>query len=251
MKYQSIFILYTLFIFSGFICAKSTGDNSPLPENRPQNIRFSYSLSGGMMYYSENIFISKDSCFYSINFGGTVSRVNFKLSESELDKLYRVFVENRFDKIKTYEEMVYDRGGESISLNWGKGNIARVSNSGITFVKDSWSAEWNACLRAMVTLAKDRMNEQLKTYEIKLDSSLFGKECYIQINQNIVFPKSKLIAERDDEKEIIKHVKLSPGYHRASVTVGKYSKGININADSTTALIISLENDSLRYEFVK
>ena len=41
-------------------------------------------------------------------------------------------------KLKTYEEKVYDRGGESISLGWGKGKYANANNSGMTFIKDSW-----------------------------------------------------------------------------------------------------------------
>ena len=139
MKYLSLIIICIAFVSSGFICAKSvgSGDGSPLPDKRPEDIRFHYTVSGGMMYYMEDIFISKDSCYYKINDGGSVTRVNFKLSDAEIDKLYVLFRDNSFDEIDSYEEKVYDRGGESISLSWKPGKQTSVSNSGMNFIKES------------------------------------------------------------------------------------------------------------------
>lgn len=253
MKYLSILVICLSFITSGFICAKSTGSsgNSPLPDKRPDDLQFSYSQSGGMMYYSENIFISKDSCYYKINDGGAVTRVNFRMTPDELDKLYSVFLENNFDEIESYEEKVYDRGGESISLSWKPGKHINVSNSGMTFIKDSWKKEWSACSNAIEKIAAEQMEAQKKPYEIKFDSSLFGKEIYMQINRGVVVPKSTLMAEREYEKEIIRITKLSPGLHNASVSIGKSYNTIKINADSTQSLRLYMVNDSLKYEFVK
>lgn len=251
MKYLTIAIFNIAFIFSGFICAKSpgSGDGSPLPGSRPDDIRFSYSQSGGMMYYSENIYISKDSCFYKINDGGSVTRVDFKLTSAELDKLYSVFKDNDFDEIKTYEEKVYDRGGESISLSWKPGKQTSVSNSGMTFVKDSWSKEWNNCLNAIEKIAKGEMEKQKKEYIIWFDKSLLGKEIYMQINRDVVVPKSTLMSESDQESVIQKIVRLSPGFHNASITVGKIYNTLKINADSTKTLRLFMVNDSLKHEF--
>ena len=100
MKYLSLIILNIAFISTGFICAKSSGDSSPLPDNRPADLYFRYVVYGGMMYYSEEIFLCKDSCFYKINDGGSISRIDFKMSPDELDRLYSVFKENNFDEIK-------------------------------------------------------------------------------------------------------------------------------------------------------
>lgn len=253
MKYLSLLLLNILFISSGFICAKSigSGDNSPLPDKRPDDIRFSYSQSGGMMYYSENIFISKDSCYYKINDGGAVTKVYFKLTSAELDKLYDVFKNNDFDEIDSYEEKVYDRGGESISLNWKPGKQVNISNSGMTFIKESWQKEWNACSNAIETIGKSEMEKQKKDYAITFDGSLLGKEIYMQINRDVVVPKSTLMSESDLESEIQKIVKLSPGWHNASITIGKSYNTVKINADSTKGLLLKWQNDSLKYEFVK
>ncbi|NOS84239.1 MAG: hypothetical protein HOP31_03775 [Ignavibacteria bacterium] len=253
MKYLSLLLLNILFISSGFICAKSigSGDGSPLPNTRPDDIQFSYSQSGGMMYYSENIFISKDSCYYKINDGGSVTRVNFKLTSAELDRLYSVFKDNDFDEIDSYEEKVYDRGGESISLSWKPGKQTSVSNSGMNFIKESWHKEWNACTEAIEKIGKEQMEKQKKDYVISFDKSLFGKEIYMQINRDAVVPKSMLMAEHDYDKEINRTVRLSPGKHNSSITVGKSYNTIIINADSTKSLRLYMVNDSLKHEFVK
>ncbi|HMQ99777.1 MAG TPA: hypothetical protein PKE39_12200 [Ignavibacteria bacterium] len=251
MKYLTIAIFNIAFIFSGFICAKSSGDSSPLPDKRPDDIRFSYSQNGGMLYYSENIFISKDSCYYKINDGGSVTRVDFRLSDAELDKLYEIFKDNDFDEIDSYEEKVYDRGGESISLNWKPGKHSSVSNSGMNFIKDSWQKEWSACSNAIEKIGKEQMEKQKKDYIITFDGSLLGKEIYMQINRDVVVPKSMLMSESDQESVIQKIVRLSPGWHNASITIGKSYNTVKINADSTKGLFLKWQNDSLKHEFLK
>lgn len=253
MKYLSLLIVCAVFITAGFICAKSTGntDGSPLPEKRPDDIRFRYSQSGGMMYYSEEIFISKDSCFYSINDGGSITKAYFKMTSAELDKLYSVFKENNFDEIDSYEEKVYDRGGESISLNWDRSKHATVSNSGMTFVKDSWKKEWSACSSAIEKIGKEEIEKQKKDYTVIMDKSLFGKEFYMQINLKVIVPLSTLMAEQESDKEIVRIVKLSPGNHRSIITLGKDTYEVPISTDTTKSVKLFLVNDSLKHEYLK
>jgi hypothetical protein len=124
MKIWLILLLNLTFISGGFICAKNTENsrnNDPLPDSRPGNISFRLSMSGGMLYYYEDLYISADSSYYLVNDGGAISKIYFKMNAEKLDKLYNVFTENNFDRIKTYDEQVYDRGGETITLRWGKG----------------------------------------------------------------------------------------------------------------------------------
>ncbi|MEO8513484.1 MAG: hypothetical protein ABI543_07995 [Ignavibacteria bacterium] len=252
MKYLSLIILNIAFISSGFICAKSvgSGDSSPLPDKRPAELYFRYVVSGGMMYYGEEIFLSQDSSFYKINDGGSESKVYFKMTSAELDKLYMVFKDNNFDEIETYEEKVYDRGGESISLGWGKGKYANANNSGMTFIKDSWHKEWNSCSNAIEKIGKEQMEKQKKDYTIKLDKSLFGNEIYMQVNRDVVIPKSTLMAEQVYDSLITRIVKLSPGKHNASISLGKSYSTIIINADSSNTLRLFMVNDTLRHEFM-
>lgn len=164
-------ILLILFVnlsvsLSSFNCTGkvSPGKNDPLPDFRPEKLVIEYHLDGGMRYYSEALYISEDSSYFTINDAGAISRANFRMSSKELDEIYNVFTDNNFDRIKTYEVKVYDRGGSTIFLSWGKGKMASVSNSGMSFVDESWRDQWNACMKAIEDIIT-KQEEQLKKSE--------------------------------------------------------------------------------------
>ena len=210
MKILLVLLLNISLISGGFICAKDTDgqkENDRLPDARPGNISFRLSMSGGMLYYYEDLYISADSCYYLVNDGGAISKIYFTMSAERLDKLYDAFTENNFDRIKTYDEQVYDRGGETITLSWGKGKYASVSNSGMTFIKDSWRGEWSACTAALSKIIDEEVSMQKKDFEVRIDKSLFGKEMYIQLNRETVIPKSTVMSENNLEEYIQKNSK--------------------------------------------
>lgn len=251
-KNITVFLLFFM-IISGFVCAKSTGeqDNSPLPDTRPVDISFRYHVNGGMMYYFENLYVSADSCYYEVNDGGAISKTYFKLTGEQLDKFYNVFIENDFDRITTYEEKVYDRGGENISLSWDKRKSCNISNSGMSFIDKSWHSEWNKCEEAFLKIIKDEIPKHTKDYEIRLDKSLFGKDVYVQLNRDAVIPKSMLMSENGEDEYISRIVKVTPGKHRLSINIDKQYKNFDLNADSTKGALIYFANDSLKYSFIK
>lgn len=255
MKIFIALLINISFISAGFICAKSTGDkrdNDRLPDSRPEKIVFQLSLSGGMLYYSEDLYISSDSCYFLVNDGGAVSKIRFNMSSGELDKLYRVFTENDFDRIETYEEMIYDRGGETIYLRWGTGKYASVSNSGMSIVEKAWRNEWSACLNALGKIVENELSRQKKDYEIRIDKSLFGKEMYLQLNRETVIPKSTIMAESEMETYITKTVKIMPGKHTLLVNIGKKYESMKIDTDSSKGINLYLKNDSLfAYDYIK
>lgn len=245
-----VFIIAVMFVTTGFVCAKSNQkDNSPLPENRPSDISFRYHVNGGMMYYYENLFISSDSCYYEVNDGGAISKTYFKMTGEQLDKFYKVFIENDFDRITIYEEKVYDRGGENISLNWDKRKSCSISNSGMSFIDKSWHSEWNKCEEAFLKIINDETPKYKKDYEIRLDKSLFDKEIYLQLNRETVIPKSTLMSENGEDEYILRTVKLSPGKHRLAFNVGKVYSSLNVDADSSRGILLYYSNDSLKHKY--
>lgn len=248
MKILLVLLLNLTIVSGGLICAKNDGDkrsNDPLPDTRPQNISFQLSMGGGMLYYYEDLFISGDSSYYLVNDGGAISKIYFAVSGEKLDKLYDVFRENDFDRIKTYDEKVYDRGGETVSLRWGKGKYASVSNSGMTFIKDSWKGEWSACTSALSKIIDEEIAKQKKDFEIRVDRSLFGKEIYIQLNRETVIPKSMVMSENGTDEYISRTVKLMPGSHMLSFYIGNKYQSAIISTDSSKGLNFVLKNDSL------
>lgn len=242
-----------LFILGGFTCnAGTSGDikNDPLPDARPQKLTIGLSMGGGMLYYGENLYISEDSCTYEVNDGGAKTKVKFKMTPAELDNLYKVFTDNNFDRIKIKEEMVYDRGGESISINWAGGKHAGISDAGMSFVKESWQKEWSACLKALSDIEVSQSNKQKKDYEVRIDKSFFGKKFSLGLKNQPIMPNETVL--KSDDEYISKNIQLLPGTNRLSVSWdSKNYETINVTPDSSKGVNLTLEDNKLSYKLIK
>jgi hypothetical protein len=145
------FILIMLFIFCGQLSAQQKG----MPLTRPADFTLSFHFDGGMSYHFEEIFITKDSCISKINDKGKILVYRFKLTEAGLDSLYAMLLKNQFTQIEYRTGgMVYDRGGEKITIGWNN-NQERytVNDSQSTFVQKSWFVQWNAICDYVTRLA--------------------------------------------------------------------------------------------------
>jgi hypothetical protein len=257
IKMSSLLILlFNLsMIFNGYSCSGSTSEgdrvNNDLPDSRPQKLLITYYDGGGMVYYSEQLHISEDSCVYTINDAGTISKVYFSMTPVELDELYKVFTDNDFSSIKTYEEKVYDRGGESISLSWGQGKSANILNGGITFIKDGWKKEWNNCIAAIEAALAKGTEKQKKDYEVRVDKTLFGKTMSVYIRQLQIIPQSTVMSESGMDNNISRTTKLLPGNYKMSVSYNSKYEVIPVSPDSSKGVELSLKNDSLIYSYIK
>ena len=247
----TLFTILAFMIFNAFICSKSSGndrENDPLPDKRPDRLSISLGLSGGMLYYSEDLYISSDSCYYFVNDGGAISKFYFKISSDDFDKLYKVFTDNRFDEIKTHEEMIYDRGGEFLRLSWGKGKYCEISNSGMSVIKDSWQKEWSACVNAVNEVVKTETEKQKKNYEIRIDKAFMGMSIYLYVNNQPVVPQNKPLGVSGDY--LSKIVPLTPGKHRVTFNwEQKHFTSFIVNADSSSGVLLEMKNDSLKTTF--
>jgi len=238
--------------FNGFSCSgNAVKNNNDLPETRPSNLSINYYEGGGMVYYSEKLNISADSCVYEINDGGVVSKVYFNLTPAELDALYKVFTDNDFSNIKTREEQVYDRGGESISLSWGQGKYANISDGGMTFIEKNWQKEWSNCLNAVKQALVKGTEKQKKDYEVRIDKTMFGKTMSVYIKQLTIIPESTVMAESEKESYVIKIVKILPGNYKMSVSYDKKYATFPVNPDSSKGINLYLKNDTLAYSYLK
>ncbi|HJY63237.1 MAG TPA: hypothetical protein VJ455_03700 [Ignavibacteria bacterium] len=249
---MSIFlILFSYFLLSltCFYCTMGF-KYDPLPELRPNKLVIEYHLSGGMRYYSEALYISEDSSYFTINDGGAISRVNFIMSANELEGLYKVFIDNKFDKIKTHEVQVYDRGGSSVYIQWEKTRFVSVSNSGMSFIDGGWQKEWNACINALEQIIKYQSEKQVREYELRYDKSLFGHEINVFINNDNVIKNQDLGLLSSSNEIFIQYVKLIPGKHRLSINWNKHYDNVQINTDSTECVNIKVANDTLRYDYI-
>ena len=185
-----------------------------LPEKRPKDVVFNYNEDGGMLPVGKNYFISADSSFANYYMYDARNKIYFNVSTEELDELYNIFYKNDFDKIKTFEEMVYDRGGNKVSISW-KGEKIYKSNTGISFIEKEWQEEYRVILSAIGKLVAPKINELKINFTLKIDTSIINldKVTKIIIDDDITYYSSK-----DGIKDSIS-LNLIPGEHNVRVSV--------------------------------
>ena len=142
-----------------------------LPE-KAEKIKVTWGDGGGMLDLSTQIYISNDSCSWNYRKNGYEKHIGFEVSESELNGLYKVFVDNEFNKIKARSEgEVYDRGGVGISLDVD-GEFYRADNSGSNFIEADWTENWRNVSSAITSLADSKMEEKKFEARVLLDESI-------------------------------------------------------------------------------
>ena len=251
MNSISIIFAFVTFLSAGYSCTGKVpaAKNDPLPDSMPQDIAFQYVLSGGMLYYSESIYISKDSCYLEINDEGKISKTYFNLSNDEINSLYKTFKDNEFDRISTRETMIYDRGGVDISLYWENGKHINVSNSGLSFVDKSWIENWNKCTNALLEVSSNESEKKMKNYEIRIDRSLYDRKLVLGMRNKTILKDSSLTSANDFIPII---VRLSHGTSRLTLgTSYSYFGEFAVNPDSSSAIRLYLKNDTLHTQYIR
>ncbi len=150
---------YLLILFMGFV-AGCSAQTKMLPSTRPADLQVNYHYDGGMLYYMEDLLLSKDSCVYMKNDNGKKITKRFRLSPAEMDELYAILLTNKFDQIESKSETgVYDRGGITVRANWDKNKkLVEVSDAQTTFVNEKWRKEWQGVSNYITSLILHKTN---------------------------------------------------------------------------------------------
>lgn len=129
MKLFVVMIL-SLFLIQG--CEAQT----KLPAEMPEKITVYLNESGGMMRAYKKITIDEGVLEFKELKGGQQNPQKWSANvvREDLEKLYKIFVENKFDTIKNDERkgIVYDAGSESISIS-----VNKLKSFGVTYGKNS------------------------------------------------------------------------------------------------------------------
>jgi len=135
------------------------GQDGSLPKSRPSDFQLTYHVDGGMRYYFEDLEIGPDSCRFTINDHGQKLVNRFSMTPAELDELYAILISNKFERIRSLHQQVYDRGGESIRVSWNKGaNYMNVSNAQDSFIENGSKSQWNTVINYVRALIGKHRN---------------------------------------------------------------------------------------------
>lgn len=137
----------SIFLIPVFLLAFSCGSKLKTKDNNsiisladfshwPDSLILETYEGGGMVNESNSVYISKDSCFRVDQREDVTYRYTCKLSEGELDSLFRKIIENNIERLGTKKNdgVVYDKGTTSLTIQLGKKqvNIADGATEEIT-----------------------------------------------------------------------------------------------------------------------
>lgn len=153
-----------------------------LPATRPPGFSLTYGVSGGMLPRASTLTVAEKSCSYSSYFNGTTKTISFQMSRTELDELYKALIDNKFDQIETFEEEVYDRGGNTIAVSW-RGGDCSISNSGLTFIATQWADQWNRILDRVERIRAREVASHSVTTTFVADPSIYGLSITLALDE--------------------------------------------------------------------
>lgn len=143
-----------------------------LPGTRPQDFAITIHEDGGMLPYGRSVTLNATQSTDETFIDGFQMDVQFQTSADDLDAVYEAVVDNRFTRIRTREEEVYDRGGSSIGVRLD-GDYYDVADSGMSFVRSNWVEEYENVYAAAFQLVAPQPNAA--AFTLTWDDSLaFG-----------------------------------------------------------------------------
>lgn len=235
-----IILSFLLFLKS---CSVNEKAGEPLPKSMPDKFSISYNNGGGMVYLSESMFISQDSCNYIYNNGGAISKIHFKVTIDELGSLYKTFYQNEFDRIKSHNETIYDRGGISVSLRWGQGKYVSKQDAGMTIIDKNWQKEWSACINELEELMSKKISEQEKEFKVKISNELSDTLRSFTLDNKTVF-------SNNEKTNLTKTIKLIPGEHHIGIGFKTKFENIHITSESNGIKFYS-QDGILKYRYME
>ena len=227
---------------------------SELPTKRPSDMIIEVSKGGGMLPISKSLYISKDSCYQRHWAYRVENKTYFTLSDAELDELYKAFVDNKFDLLKTYHSQTYDRGGTSVYLRINR-KTYKINDSGGTYLRKYSLDNFKNILNKVYNLVATKTTALKQDFDIHLEQSIIDLSISGHISSSTAdyskgFKKGETFVNKVS-------LKLVPGKHhfRISFTtkdtlpngktylgeafkldIDKTTKGINISQDSSNTL---------------
>ena len=113
----------------------------------------------GRFYYIETIFFSPELSYHQIEQRNGTKRTEFEVSEAELKQLYNEIRNNKFAKIKQYEELIYDGGRTSITLSIDDLQVEK-SHGELLQIEQKWLQNYSTISAAIQNLAKKKIRSK-------------------------------------------------------------------------------------------
>src|SRR5690606_37625081 len=136
---------------------------------------------GGMSRQGAEYFISKDSSYADIWQDDAETKIYFKVSNSDLNKLYTIINNNDFEDVETFREEVYDRGGTTISV-YAVGKSYEKVDAGMTYAVEEWRDEFGAVENEIRRIVGAELDMLKKEVTITIDENIMEVDKIVNFN---------------------------------------------------------------------
>ncbi len=214
-----------------------------LPETRPQNFSVTYKAYIPEADLYEELVIAPLGSHYQYTYKTSVSRINFTLSQAELDAVYDTFRGAQFDRIPSADnDLTTDETGTLVALEAGRRTYV-VVESPENAIPETWAGSWQFVRQAISSIRGREFQDQIIPITIQLDGSLIGAPLRLYLNREVLFD-----GEVDNEA-ILFAVNLDkiPGNYLLEAVVGQvYAQELTLNESSAnTRYILAFAGNQL------
>ncbi len=148
----------------------------------PSDLSLKFGRDGGMNPTREELMIKNDTLTYQTSFFNNAAGFTTTINRDEIQSLYQVLRNNKFDKIKLAQEMMYDKEGEYVRAQWG-GEQVYLGTSGAEVAK-GWQEEWKKIVSTFDALIETKAKNFRKPFTVVLDKSLAGQYTVVTLSEN-------------------------------------------------------------------
>jgi hypothetical protein len=158
-----------------------------LPETRPRNFSVTYKAYIPEAELYEELVIAPLGSYYQYTYKTSVSRINFTLSQAELDAVYDVFRGAQFDRIPSGDnDLTTNETGTLVELEAGRRTYV-VVESPENVIPEAWAGSWQFVRQAIASIRGREFQDQAFPITIQLDSSLVGAPLRLYFNREVLF----------------------------------------------------------------
>lgn len=155
---------------------------------------------------------------------GRERNFQFQITPHQMENVFRVLKENKFDRIKIIEDIRLDAGSEFIHTDWGNTFLSKGSSQ-TCYIDKKWEEQYDACYSKLLQALRDAADSYLKPLKIVLDEKIKADQpgYYIGITDSLTpyyfMTEFEQTAKQDFPwREQSDETKIIPGYTELTVS---------------------------------
>lgn len=211
-----------------------------LPATRPSSFRVTYQAFIPEAELYEEMVLAPLGSYYQYTYKTYTSRINFTLSEAELNDIYDVFQSTSFLRMPSDDNSLSrEETGTAITLEAGRWEHTVIESPESTF-PEAWADSWQFIRQAISSVRGREFMDQVVVITIQLDSSLIGAPLNLYLNREVLFEGEVDTAALAIPIEVYK----IPGSYLLEATVGDLF-AYELTLPDVTSVILAFQDNGL------